>query len=140
MARPLIKFGEYSMDSPDNKRRLMLQVGALRGPYRVLLEPCDPRRSNQQNRWYWGSILPLAVEFLRDAGWDEIRTEADAHAFLARLLLTVEMVNSKTGETTTRVRSTTELTTVEFSQYCQDIRKMMEESGFVLIDREAVPA
>jgi hypothetical protein len=134
MSRPTIRFHEFSMDPPDNKRRLMAQVGALRGPYRVLLEPCDPRRSNQQNRWYYGCILPLAVPALQDMGWEKIQTEDDAHRYFASEFLAVSHHNIVTGETRRWVRSTADLSTEEFSRYCERCRDRLAEAGVIVPD------
>jgi hypothetical protein len=136
------------MDSADNKRRLMLAVGTLRGPYRVILEPCDPRRSNPQNRWYRGSICPLALTALRDEGWENIRTEEDAHRYLASEFLKVSHHNVRTGETREWVRSTADLSTVEMMDYCEQCRDLLATMKVIVPDpdkeywraREAVPA
>ena len=134
MPRPTIKFHEYSMDSADNKRRLMAQVGALRGPYRVALEPCNPQRSDPQRGWYFGVIVPVALAALRDAGWGDVRTEDDAHRFLAAQFLAVTLRNETTGQVRRWVRSTSDLTTEQFSAYCEDCRDLCTSLGHFVPD------
>lgn len=74
------------------------------------------RRSNQQNRWYRGVIVPRIAAFLRDSTGNPV-TSPQAHEFLKRVFLGV--IPSKFGDIP---RTTRTLTTDEFSDYCSRIQ------------------
>ena len=72
-------------------------------------------RSVQQNRYYW-----LVVTILSDyTGF----TKDEMHAILRSKFLRAEKVNEDTGVVYEYVKSTTELTTVEYEEYLDDVRR-----------------
>ncbi|HMU69193.1 MAG TPA: hypothetical protein PKC38_04260 [Chitinophagales bacterium] len=72
-------------------------------------------RSVQQNRYYW-----LVVTMLSDyTGF----TKDEMHAILRSKFLRAEKVNEDTGVVYEYVKSTTELTTVEYEEYLDDVRR-----------------
>jgi len=90
------------------------------GSYLVSVTPTK-KRTNDQNAYYWGIVVPLVHEGLRDMGYDEIKTKEDAHLVLRSLFL-----KKKINELEL-VRSTTELKTAEFSAYLEEIGKWAAE-------------
>lgn len=73
------------------------------------------RRSSDQNDYYWGVVVPLVYDGLKGAGFDAVRNKEDAHEIMKSLFLKV--VEEKNGIKIERVGSTTELTTIGFSEY-----------------------
>ncbi|HNC13938.1 MAG TPA: hypothetical protein PLF59_19310, partial [Cyclobacteriaceae bacterium] len=72
-------------------------------------------RSVQQNRYYW-----LVVTILSDyTGF----TKDEMHSILRSKFLRAEKVNEDTGVVYEYVKSTTELTTVEYEDYLDDVRR-----------------
>lgn len=72
-------------------------------------------RSSNQNRYYW-----LVVEMLSDhTGF----TKDEIHAILKRKFLLVEKVSERSGVIYEYVRSTTNLSTVEYEVYLDDVRR-----------------
>jgi hypothetical protein len=77
------------------------------------------KRSLPQNKFYWSVCVELVYEGLRSAGFDAVRNKDDAHEIMKSLFLKIK--EEKNGIKIERVRSTTELKTVEFMEYLQHI-------------------
>lgn len=74
----------------------------------ITIKPYKRKRSDQQNRFYWGVVVPILANhfgYTKDEMHDALRWE-----FLRR-----------EGEGPTTARSTTSLTTVEFIAYIDSI-------------------
>jgi hypothetical protein len=138
------------MTDAGRKRDLIRCIGCMSGPYQVDLHPTRPRRSNQQNRWYWSCIVDLLSKYLSDQDYDLTDAEA-AHEVLRGRFLASTLRDPKNGEPIGRyVRSTTSLTTEEFSDYCERCRAWMADMFGIItedpdpawrsVHREAVPA
>lgn len=78
------------------------------------------KRTNQENAYYWGCIIPIMQTCYYQAGylWDKDRT----HEALRFRFLKTERVNKLTGEMFEDILSTTELSTVDAEYYYQQIR------------------
>lgn len=86
------------------------------GRYRVRIEKAN-QRSNSQNAFYWLLLTDFIQPGLYDIGYREIKTKDDAHLFCANEFLKKPVINELTGEVKYHVRSTTELTTIEWEEY-----------------------
>lgn len=75
----------------------------------VVVRKWKKERSNNQNRYYWGVVIKLLSEYL---GY----TDEEMHDALKMLFLKDESRKVPT------LRSTTELNTVEFEKYLENIR------------------
>ena len=72
-------------------------------------------RSLNQNNYYWGCVVDLVMKEMGDL------TKAETHVLLGSLFLKVGLdVKGKRYE---GVRSTTDLSTVEFEEYLEQIRR-----------------
>lgn len=90
------------------------------GKYLVSFKPYK-RRSLNQNGYWWGCLVPLVKQGLNDAGWNDIRTNEDAHEYLKSIFVKKSIVNFNTGEVATFTGSTTELNTTEFAKLVDDV-------------------
>lgn len=82
------------------------------------------RRSNEQNKYYWGAIIPIVQRRLSEMG---IRlTNERVHDMLKYKFLKVDYV-SDDGEVFEGMRSTTDLGVGEFVQYIEDIKQWAAE-------------
>jgi hypothetical protein len=90
------------------------------GKYLVSFKPYK-RRSLNQNGYWWGCLVPLVKQGLNEAGWNDIRTNEDAHEYLKSIFVKKSIVNFNTGEVATFTGSTTELNTVEFAKLVDDV-------------------
>lgn len=134
MARPTIKLQRIDLSTIDNKRRLIAQIGTLTGIYEVEICPRRNMRSNAQNAWYWSCIAPALAEYLSAQDY-EITTAEEAHEFLRARFLAVTVANKQTGVAIgRRVRSTTELTTEQFSDYCERCRTWMADFFGIIVE------
>jgi hypothetical protein len=79
------------------------------------------RRSDSQNRFYWGCVLSIVKEGLQQVGYREVKTNEDAHEILKFLFLKKKMINEVNGEEIIIPGSTQKLTTVEFMAYIEEI-------------------
>jgi len=77
------------------------------------------QRSNDQNDYYRGVVVPLVFQGLKDAGFDTVRNKEDAHEIMKTLFLKVS--EERDGLRLERVMSTTELTTIGFAEYLLNI-------------------
>ena len=81
-------------------------------------------RSLDQNRWYWGCIVKMLAEH---CGY----TSEEMHEALKERFLR-DRINEKAG--LVRIKSSAELDTKEFSEYCEQCRQLAAELGVVIPD------
>jgi hypothetical protein len=75
-------------------------------------------RSNPQNRYYFGTVVPAVCKGLREVGYD---VDIDAtHEYLAATFLPSQTIDIDGNPITLR-QSTADLNTTEFSQYVDRI-------------------
>lgn len=79
----------------------------------VVVRRVRARRSNQVNRWYWGCILASIGEY---CGYEP----EEAHDAMKWMFLRRPADVDGAPDT---VRSTADLTSAEFSEYCEQIRR-----------------
>jgi hypothetical protein len=79
-------------------------------------------------------VVPLVFEGLRDAGYDDVKSEEDAHEIMKGLFLKRQIGSQKKGgEVLEFSRSTTDLTKEQFSEYLEDIWRWSAEFLSVVI-------
>jgi hypothetical protein len=108
----------------DAKKLFELFKGVKDGMY--IIDLCTAkRRTNPQNRYYHGLVVPMIKRAMEQEG-NEFTTE-ETHEFLKARFNTVEMLNRETGEVITVPRSTARLTTVEFMDFIAKIQRFAAE-------------
>lgn len=102
-------------------------------PIEVTFRRKRKRRSDQQNRYYWGVVVPLIVEAFIDLGHSElVLGNAESHGMIHNLLkrrflpdgITLE---DREGNVYELDPSTTKLTTVEMMEYTERIQAWAAE-------------
>lgn len=90
-------------------------------------------RSNNQNRFYWGVVLPLVQNGLLDAT-GELRSVDNIHYKILLPLFAPlnEIVNKDTGECISERLTSSEMTTTQFMEYIMEVQKWSSE--FLSID------
>jgi hypothetical protein len=85
-------------------------------------------RSNNQNNFYWGVVLPLIQKGLLDAT-GELRSYDNIHykILLPLFAPTNEIVNKDTGECIVEHLTSSDLTTTQFCEYILEIQKWAAE-------------
>lgn len=110
-----------------NRRIIEDAIKSFEGKEIVLtIEKKSKKRSSQQNRYYWGVIVPLYREGLINSYGEQFTLE-NAHGDIKRRFSFREIVNINTGEITQIAKSTTENTTTEMEDYHNEIRAFMLE-------------
>lgn len=74
------------------------------GRYLVKIDKAN-KRSLPQNAYYHGVIVPLVKNGLKDIGYNEVRTNEDAHECLKYLFLKKQIPNENTGEVIVTVKN-----------------------------------
>lgn len=85
-------------------------------------------RSNNQNAYYWGCVLPLVQQGLIDAT-GETRDLNSIHYQILLPLLSVDrdIINTDTGQVISEKITSSEMTTTEFMEYISSIQKWSAE-------------
>jgi hypothetical protein len=108
-------------DAITNKPVVRKNFTQLRdGKYLVTIKSIK-KRSLKQNAYYWSVCVPMVLQGLRDVGYNDVKTNEDAHEVMKRLFLQKKFTNEKTGEEITLAGNSSDLKTVEFNTYLEDI-------------------
>lgn len=109
------------------KEHLMAVLNSLKvGFHRIVIR--DARtRTHPQNRYYWGVVVPMVKEGLRDAGYDEVQTNMDAHEVMKHIHLKKRIVSNKTGDVIDIAGSSAKLPIPEFNEYIERICRWSAE-------------
>lgn len=87
-----------NFDDPAQFARLTRHLHTLRGTYKVELTKVRDQWSASQRGYIWGVCYPYAAHGFKDAwGWD-IADSYKAHDVLKRELLSMPILNKRTGE------------------------------------------
>ena len=98
----------------------------------VRIQKRKKHRTNPQNAYYWGVVVPLIQEAIKDLG--DVWEAQKVHDLLRLKFLEVVKIDEETGEELLRtIRSTTELSTVEFIEYIDQCRQWAAEFLWVNI-------
>ena len=89
------------------------------------LEKKRNKRSNEQNKYYWGVVVPLVKLGLTELG-NLVDTES-THDFIKSEFNYKEIVNKDTGEVKKLPNSTTQLTKSEFSEMIERVKQWSAE-------------
>ena len=98
----------------------------------IKIEKFKKKRSTQQNRFYYGVIIPIVQNCLKEAG--HVMTNESTHDLIKlKFLKETLFVNETTGEVIERIKSTTELSTSQFMDLLAEINNFtFEYFGIIL--------
>ena len=131
MASELIYFAKVNASTGEwdglPKKKLRSEVARLFGGHsiEIIIRRKKKHRSVQQNRYYWlvASIISDQTGFTKD----------EIHSIFKSRFLRTEKVNECSGAIYEFVRSTAELTTVEYEEYLDQVRQFAsQEFGLVI--------
>lgn len=108
-----------------NRAAMVNLLDELKDGKYILEAVANNQRSNPQNRYYWGLVVPLIQKGIKDMG-TEI-TKEETHEFLKARLNCEEIVNKETGEYVTIPRSTASLNKEQFSDYVGKVQQFAAE-------------
>jgi hypothetical protein len=83
----------------------------------VIVKRKKKSRSNQQNKYLHGILIPCFKQALNEVGFNEVNTNEKCKDLLKALFLQYEIVNDSTGEVITTFKNTSELSTMEFMEF-----------------------
>lgn len=110
-----VKSGQAESLAPIKNLCLNLKDG------KYLFEPSKAnKRSSQQNRYYFGIVVPLLQNAFKDYGHQ--LTKEETHDFLKGKFNYLEVVNEETGEFIAIPKTTTGLNKEQFSEYIEKIQ------------------
>ena len=93
----------------------------------ITIEKRKNKRSNPQNAYFHGVVLPLVYNGLKELG--HTMPLADVKDLLKLKFLKVPIfVNEETGEITEKIKNTSELTTTEFMEFVAGIQRWSIEN------------
>ena len=91
----------------------------------IIASDTKPKRSSPANRYNWSVVVELIYLALKDTGW-EVNREG-THELLRVRFLSEDKPIGNDGEFVTRVKSTTELDSVEFGTYIERCKQFAAE-------------
>lgn len=118
-----------------NRKRFDEDVKQFEGKrVEVVISKANKRRSNDQNAYYHGVVLPCALQGLIDAGHTGLTVD-DVHEFFKGRFLSrgKEIILPKSGEVITVSKTTTILSTTEMMEYINEIARFCAEMLNVVI-------
>lgn len=98
---------------------------------KVTISEHKPRRSNNQNAFYWSSIVPPLMQMFREFG-NSMDAEMTHEYLKEHVGALSEVVIGPDGKRRPVVRSTASLTKPEFEEYIEKVRVWAAEWGVVL--------
>ena len=84
------------------------------------------KRSNNQNAYYWGLLIPLTQNAIKTE-WGEIWSKEKTHDFYKLHFNYVEKVNETTSEVIKIPKSTTDNTTTQQEEFHAQIREFLKD-------------
>lgn len=98
---------------------------------KITLQLAKKRRSNRQNAFYWGVVVPCVLELLRDAG--NTITEEGVHDFLKAYVGGLQKTIVKPdGTRAVILGSTADLGTMDFEEYLEKCRAWAAQFGCMI--------
>lgn len=104
----------------DARQAFIEAVRTLEGKQVVIELRQSRKRSNQQNRYYWGAVLPIIQYGMKQVG--VTMSIEQVHDLMKFKHLQTEYVTTD-GEIINSIGSTTDLNPIEFSDYIDRIRE-----------------
>lgn len=107
-----------------NRNKIREAIAAFEGKeIELTIQKKRKVRSTPQNSYYWGVVLPIVQDGLKDAT-GEVRDLNSIHYQILLPLMAPkrEIVNIETGEVITERITSSEMTTTEFSEYVMEIQ------------------
>jgi hypothetical protein len=98
---------------------------------KVTIAKYKRQRSRRQNAYYWGVIVEHVFDMFVEYGNDV--TKEDVHQYLKEHIGKLfKEIEGPGGEIKTIIRSSTELSTIEWEDYCERCRAWSAELGRVI--------
>jgi hypothetical protein len=112
-----------------NREQVKQAIAEFEGKNIVItIEKLKKSRSNNQNAYYWGVVIPIVQSGLKDATGEFRSADSIHYGILLPLFSpTNEIVNIDTGQVLSEKISSSEMTTVQFMEYVLEVQKWSAE-------------
>src|ERR1035437_4432817 len=114
-----------NLSDVNQKNLILTHIRSLEGPHRISIVKERKRRSDGQNGYFHGVVIPIFAEWCREQGNDW--SDEDAKEYLKRRFLTKTWTNEKTGEIFETTGETSKLNTVEFNYFIEQCCALIAE-------------
>lgn len=114
-----------------NKKTIKALFTTLKDGKYLLEVNSKNKRSDPQNRYYFGVIVPMVQKGIYDLGTEF--TKEEVHEFLKARFNTIEIFNEANGGFITIPQSTTRLTKEQFGEYIAKIQQFAAEFLSIVI-------
>jgi hypothetical protein len=122
------------LDDVNIRRKLWEKVRTLRGLWEVDFRPIKPKRSLQQNRYYFGCFVLPWRDWLRENYGDPTITSEQAHEELKRAVIgSKRIVHKETGDVIELVPDTRDKDTTEFSVYLEQAGEFLARFAEIVV-------
>ena len=118
-----------------DRDRFYAALRRLRGLHRIDIRKFRHRRSDPQNRRYWGCIVAAFAKFIREQGdvLTELESSDMAHEILKLKFLKHTWTDEKTGEMVDYPGSSAALDTAAFAEFSESCEFFLAELfGYVI--------
>lgn len=106
----------------NNQKAFIKDLALLNGlEVMVTVEKKKKKRSNPQNRYYHGCVIP-SIKHAMEAKGFFIQSNEIVHELMKVKFLKGEIINVATGEIIETIGSTTKLNTLDFENYLEQVR------------------
>jgi hypothetical protein len=97
---------------------------------KITIEKYRSKRSNPQNRYYWGVIVPHALMAMKDAGNGWLSEKSEEHHQIIHDMLTERFLDNAfeivlPDGTSKSKNSTKRLNTLQMMDYCDQVRQWL---------------
>lgn len=114
-----------------NRNNLLLDLKSLEGKeIEIKISKKKKTRSDSQNKYYWGCVVPIVKQGLIDAGYEreKINNSLVVHDFLKSMFCKkIELISVDTGEILFLPPTTTSNSTTQMMEYFEDIKRWCAE-------------
>lgn len=106
----------------NNQKAFIKDLALLNGlEVMVTVEKKKKKRSNPQNRYYHGCVIP-SIKHAMEAKGFFVQSSEIVHELMKVKFLKGEIINVATGEIIETIGSTTKLNTLDFENYLEQVR------------------
>lgn len=115
-------------DGIQNKKTVKAFFDSLPDGRYLLTADSTKKRTLPQNAYLHGVLIPEFKNAIRNAGYDEMRSDEQAKQLMKQMFLKRSVTNINTGEVLEYVEDTHNLKTVEFNVLIEDVIKFCAET------------